>query len=49
MSETTSEPEADGAVLIIGTCHEYQRHQDQKERGLGLSPSGKHVAAVCSQ
>lgn len=31
MSETTSEPKPDAAVPIVGTCHEYQRHQDANQ------------------
>ena len=28
MPDTTSEPKPAAAVLVVGACHEYQRHQD---------------------
>ena len=36
MSENDSEPKPDAAVLIIGTCHEYQRHQDANAEREGI-------------
>ena len=45
LSETTSEPKADGAVLIIGTGHRYQRHQDQKETRIGA----ESIRKACRQ